>query len=132
MLLTIMKIIIFIYPFLRELLIGKYSENKEFRNFKIFFIIVAISSLVANIYLVKSSYTLSKEKIEFIKKISELEQQLKQEKNKPVQQIVIPSTPSHVPEKQKQKTRDNNLVYRKELEVDHELSRKLRSLNEMN
>ena len=76
MLLSTIKIVMFLYPFLRELIIGKYSKDVRFRNFKLMFVIVALSSLVANCVLITSVYKLSVTKINNTKTIKELTEKL--------------------------------------------------------
>ncbi len=145
MTLSIIKIIGFLYPFLRELIIGKYSSDIRFRNLKIFFIVISISSIIANYYLLKSVYTLSKTKLENIKTIEELNKKIntiptdtititkniEENKNETVVSVVenrpikpkIPITPKD----------DNKNTYRKEDELiqDDSLNKKLKDLNKL-
>lgn len=73
------KLITLLFPFLRELIVGKYSENKRFRSVKIMFIIISLISITSNYYLLKSAWVLSKEKITLQNKITELNKKIDDE-----------------------------------------------------
>lgn len=76
MLMTTIKIITMLYPFLKELLLGKNSNNKKARKIKMALIVLIIISVLLNFYLIKSSYQLSKHKIDNSTKIKQLEQKI--------------------------------------------------------
>lgn len=52
----------FIYPFLVELLVGKKSEIMQNASIRLLFMFILLTSLIINIYTIKTTYVLSKEK----------------------------------------------------------------------
>lgn len=135
MLLSTIKIVMFLYPFLRELLIGKYSKDARFRNFKLMFVVIALSSLIANYVLIRQVYSLSVTKIEHVKTIKELNEKIKDkpnviypreinsiEQNTPVDKPT-PHKPI-IPEKDK-------VVIRKEDDEEDPLHKRLREINNL-
>ena len=65
-----------LYPFLKELILGKNTNNKKVRRLKMALIVFIIVSVLLNFYLLKSSYQLSKHKISNSTKVLDLQKQI--------------------------------------------------------
>ena len=96
MLITTIKIISVLYPFLKELLLGKNTNHKEVRRLKMALIDFIIVSVLLNFYLLKSSYQLSKHKITNSTKVLELEKTITDLNNKLAKTNVTCSNPNPV------------------------------------
>jgi hypothetical protein len=81
MLTTIIKAIIMVYPFIREVILGKHSENKDFKWVKVCFIFIAIASIVANAYLIVATLNLGKEKLANDAVVNELKKKITNSEN---------------------------------------------------
>ena len=96
MLITTIKIISMLYPFLKELLLGKNTNHKEVRRLKMALIVFIIVSVLLNFYLLKSSYQLSKHKITNSTKVLELEKTITDLNTKLAKSNVTCSNPNPV------------------------------------
>lgn len=73
----LIKLFTVLYPFLRELLIGKYSRDERFKTVKVLFILVSLISLTSNWIMGKAVYSIGKDKVEYSAKIEQLNEQIK-------------------------------------------------------
>jgi hypothetical protein len=89
MFITILKTLSYLWPFLREVVIGKYSKDTRYKWIKLTLLIMLFISMTINILFGKIVYILSNEKIDYVNQLNNALIELNKEKKKVCHVITV-------------------------------------------